>query len=87
MLVLALYCFLQSVAEEQEKTAAELQDRERVAKELKEEKKELENVTSNLKGDLSVSHSLIKGTVALYTVKCQLSELQRSGHVGQPNIT
>lgn len=43
------------MSEEKEKTAAELQERERLAKQLEEEKKNLEEATSHLKGDLMVS--------------------------------
>ena len=42
----------QSVSEEKEKTAAELEDRGRLAQQLQEEKKHLEDATSGLMGDL-----------------------------------
>lgn len=47
------------MSKEQEKTAAELQERQRMAKELEEEKKKLEDVTTNLKGDLTVSQCVM----------------------------
>ena len=46
--------FLQTVSEEKDKAAAELEERERLAKQLEEEKKNLEEATTNLKGDLMV---------------------------------
>lgn len=46
---------LQSVSEEKEKTAAELEERARLTQLLEEEKKQLEEKTTNLEGNLSVS--------------------------------
>ena len=51
--------FLQTVSEEKEKTAAELQERERLAKQLEEEKENLEKTTTDLKGDLMVSRDYV----------------------------
>lgn len=57
VLLTVLYMYTltyQSVSQEKQKTAAELEERERTAKQLEEEKKQLQEVTSHLKGDLSV---------------------------------
>ena len=48
------YLLMQTVSEEKEKTAAELEERERIAKQLEEEKKRLEEKTTHLEGDLLV---------------------------------
>ena len=45
------------MSEEKEKTVAELEERERLAKQLEEEKKNLEEATTNLKGNLMVSRA------------------------------
>jgi len=62
------------VSEEKEKTAAELQERERIAQELEQEKKQLEDVTSNLQGNLTVS----PGTVIASIISPPCSPWRRS---------
>lgn len=46
------------MSEEKAKTAAELEEQERLAQLLEEEKKQLEEKTSHLEGDLLVSQSV-----------------------------
>ena len=51
-----IHCFIrQSISKEKELTAAQLAEREELAKKLEEENKHLEEETSHLKGDLLVS--------------------------------
>ena len=52
--MLKIFSCLQTVSEEKEKAAAELEERERLAKQLEAEKKNLEEATTNLKGNLMV---------------------------------
>ena len=47
--------YLQTVSEEKEKAAAELEERAKLAQRLEEEKKQLEAKTTDLEGDLLVS--------------------------------
>ncbi len=50
--------FLQTVSEQKEKTDAELEERARLAQQLEEEKKQLEEKTTHLEGDLLVSKAI-----------------------------
>ena len=53
------------MSEEKEKTAAELEERERLAKQLEVEKKSLEEATTNLKGNLMVRQGAVAESVRM----------------------
>ena len=57
-----LVSYLQNVSKEKELTAAQLAEREALAKQLEEEKKHLEEETTHLKGDLMVSVAALRNT-------------------------
>lgn len=66
MLVMCV-CFVlsQTVSEEREKTAVELEERAKLAQQLEEQKKQLEEKTTNLEGDLLVNTFILPSPFSL----------------------
>ena len=61
---------LQTVSEEKEQTTVKLQEREKLARELEEEKQQLEEATSHLKAGLIVSVHYHTNVYMYYVVSC-----------------